>query len=80
MYTEDICTISRTDDDKFIVNIKQKRKADKKSGMIDAMQDMKTFIADTEKDVAKILSEYLPKMKKGGTDEDAFKKGYEEGK
>jgi len=42
--------------------------------------DMKTFVADDEKDVAELLSKYLPKMKKGGTDEDAFNEGFEKAK
>ena len=80
MWIEELCQISRTDDGKFLVSIKQKRKENKKSDMVMAEADMKTFVADDEKDVAELLSKYLPKMKKGGTDEDAFNEGFDKAK
>ena len=80
MYTEELVSISKTDDDKFLVSIKQKRKPDKKSDVVSMESDMKTFVADDEKDVAELLSKYLPKMKKGGTDEDAFNEGFDKAK
>ncbi len=76
MYTEELVSISKTDDEKYLVSIKQKRKPDKKSDVIAMESDMKTFVADDEKDVAELLSKYLPKIKKGGTDEDAFNEGF----
>lgn len=80
MYVEEIMTVGKTSDNKFLVSIKQKRKPDKKSDMVSVESDMKTFVADDEKDVAELFSKYLHGMKKGGTDEDAFDEGFDKAK
>ena len=74
MYSEEMVTICKTDDGKYIVSVKVKRKKDKKSKdeiMVHG-SDMKTFIADDEKDVSEALVKLLPKLKKGEIEADEF--------
>lgn len=77
MFTLDLVTISKTDDDKFIVAVNQEHKADKKIDTPMDRSEIKTFIADTEEDVSVLLKKYLPMIKKGGTDAEAYNKGFE---
>lgn len=76
MYTEDTMTISKTDDDKFIVSIKvQKKPVKDKNSPVMQENMMKQFIADTPEDIVDLMEKHL---KKGVDDKDAYNKGYAE--
>lgn len=80
MYTEDLMTISKTDDDKFIICIKNQKKSTKgKNSPITMETEMKKFIADTPEDIADLMKKHLPKMKGGMDDDESYEKGYKKG-
>ncbi len=80
MYHEPFANISKTDDDKFVVEIREKKKKTKGSKnevMCDSPAESKMFVADNTEDLKGIIDKHIGKMK-GHDDDDEFKEGYEE--
>lgn len=78
MYSEEYLSVCKTDDGKYLVSVKVKRKKDKgsKDMIMGSMSDMKTFVADDEGDVADAVKKLLPKIKSGGLDDAEFGKAF----
>lgn len=80
MYMEDVCTIHKTDDGKFIVNVKKKMekkesKGDKPMPTI-AEDEMKHYVAADEDELVGIIKEHVSSKGKEKTSHEKFDKGW----
>ena len=81
MYSEEIVTISKTDDGGFIVGVRVKKKKEEKSkGEIccGSNWDNKTMLAKDVDEVNEKLGKILPELEAGGMEEDEFNKAFKE--
>jgi len=80
MYSDDLATIGKTDDNKFLLSVKYTEKKDeKKDDHNIPMQDMtKTYVAHDEQELLALIQEYVT-GDPDASDTTKFKKGFEKG-
>lgn len=80
MYHESLFSVTKTDDDKYILSFHVKMKKEKNSdvGICGGDREEKTYIADTIKDLIDLLTKLLPDMDASGMEEDKFAKAFGE--
>lgn len=78
MYHESLFSVTKTDDDKYILSFHVKTKKDKKSDMCMMDREEKIYVADTAKDLTDLLTKLLPDMDASGMEEDKFAKAFGE--
>ena len=82
MYLEDVCSIKRTDDGKFVISVSPpKEKAKKVSKTNEPTTAMppepKTYVANNMAELVKLIKEYVPSNEKK-SDTDSYNKGFKE--
>lgn len=75
----EICRISMTDDDKYVVEVTEEKKGNKKGEM--PVMNFKNYVADDHDDLFELLSKYLPRIKNEKEKaEDEYDKGWNKNK
>jgi hypothetical protein len=81
MYTEESVSISKADDGGYVIHVKvkmKKEKGDKNDVCCGPSREDKMLIAKDLDEVKEVLDKVLPKLKKGGMDEDEFDDAFKE--
>jgi hypothetical protein len=79
MYTEEVMSVSRTDDGGFVVGIRVKAKKKREDKCeVGLPREHKTLIAKDVDEVKSILDKVLPDLKEGMMEEDEFAKAFKD--
>ena len=84
MYLEDFCTIKKTDDGKFVVQVMKKKPAEKEEKKSDcgcvgseSRMEEKTYVANSVKELCALIEEHA---NYADTDDKKFSKAFKKGK
>lgn len=81
MYTEEVLSMSKSDDGGYIIHVRVKKKKSKESKAeicCGPRTDDKTLLAKDVDEVKEMLDKILPDMKPGGMEEDEFNDAFKD--